>query len=103
MREPREQWSERQHQRLSACLANQLPGLVGTYGRQAYVDVPQAAPLVRFVMISPTLTFPDGTWSYEPATRRYDWMVDAIDGARAAGVPWVVVAMHKPCLSRGQY
>ncbi len=87
----------------SACLPNQLPGLVGTYGRQVYVDVPQAAPLVRFVMISPALSFPDGTWSYEPGTPRYNWTVAAIDGARAAGVPWVVVAMHKPCLSLGQY
>ena len=45
----------------SACLPNQLPGLVGTYGRQWYVDVPAGAPLVRFVMISPELPFPDGT------------------------------------------
>ncbi len=42
----------------SACLPNQLPGLVGTYGRQYYVDVPQQNPLVRFVMISPNLPVP---------------------------------------------
>ena len=36
----------------SACLPNQLPGAVGTYGRQYYVDVPQEQPLVRFVMIT---------------------------------------------------
>jgi hypothetical protein len=40
----------------SACLPNQLPGLIGTYGRQYYVDVPQVNPLVRFIMISPALT-----------------------------------------------
>jgi len=33
----------------SACLPNQLPGAVGTYGRQYYVDVPAVNPLVRFV------------------------------------------------------
>jgi len=47
----------------SACLPNQLPGAVGTYGRQWYVDVPAASPLVRFVFISPGLTYPDGAWA----------------------------------------
>jgi PKD repeat protein len=87
----------------SACLPNQLPGLVGTYGRQYYVDVPQVDPLVRYVMISPSLPFPDGTWSYNAGTPRYEWTRAAIDQARARNIPWVVVGMHKPCLSRGVY
>lgn len=87
----------------SACLPNQLPGLVGTYGRQYYVDVPQGAPLVRFIAISPGLTFPDGPWTYPSGSARYQWTAAAIDGARAASIPWVVVGMHKPCISMGQY
>jgi PKD repeat protein len=87
----------------AACLPNQLPGVVGTYGRQWYVDVPEQDPLVRFVMISPSLTFPDGTYQYTPGSARYAWTAAAIDGARAAGVPWVVVGIHKPCLSMGEY
>jgi PKD repeat protein len=87
----------------SACLPNQLPGLVGTYGRQYSVDVPADAPLVRYIMISPALEFPDGTWSYAAGTPRYAWTSAAIDDARADGVPWVVVGMHKPCLSMGAY
>lgn len=87
----------------SACLPNQLPGVVGTYGRQYYVDVPVGDPLVRYLAISPDLTFPDGLWSYAAGTPRYTWTSEAIDGARAAGIPWVVVGMHKPCLSVGQY
>ncbi len=71
----------------SACLPNQLPGLIGTYGRQYYVDTPQSAPLVRFIMLDANLDFADGTHSYEPGTARYDWTAAAIDGARAAGVP----------------
>lgn len=47
----------------SACLPNQLPGLVGTYGRQYYVDVPAGAPLVRSIMISPNPNFAGSTWS----------------------------------------
>ena len=88
----------------SACLPNQLPGMVGTYGRQYYVDVPQDDPLVRFVMISPALPFPDGTtWTYPAGSARFNWTAAAVDGARTADIPWVVVGMHKPCLSMGVY
>lgn len=87
----------------SACLPNQLPGLVGTYGRQYYVDVPQANPLIRFVMISPGVPYTGGEWSYNRGTARYDWTAAAIDTARSAGIPWVVVGMHMPCLNVGQY
>src|SRR5215212_8208594 len=87
----------------SACLPNQLPGVVGTYGRQYYVDVPQSSPLVRFIHISPSLGFPDGTYNYPAGSARYNWTAAAIDGARSAGVPWVVVSMHKPCLTIGVY
>ena len=87
----------------AACLPNQLPGLIGTYGRQYYVDVPQDNPLVRFVMISPALTYPDGVWSYAAGSPGYDWTAATIDDARTQAIPWVVVGMHKPCLSIGQY
>ena len=87
----------------SACLPNQLPGVVGTYGRQWYVDVPQVDPLVRFVMVSPALPFPDSTWSYAAGSPRYNWTAAAIDSARANDIPWVVVGAHKPCYSIGIY
>lgn len=87
----------------SACLPNQLPGVTGTYGRQYFVDVPADDPIVRYVMISPALTFPDGEWSYAAGTPRYNWTAAAIDGARANSIPWVVVGMHKPCISMGAY
>jgi len=85
----------------SACLPNQLPGAVGTYGREYYVDVPQDNPLVRYVMISPGLAFPGSEWSYAAGTIHHEWTADAIDGARAKDVPWVLVGMHMPCLSLG--
>ncbi len=87
----------------AACLPNQLPGLVGTYGRQYFVDVPEDNPVVRYVMISPGITYPDSTWSYAAGTPRYEWTRATIDEARQQGIPWVVVGMHKPCLSVGQY
>ena len=85
------------------CLPNQLPGLVGTYGREYYLDVPQHDPVARFIMISPGIPFSDGTWNYSAGSTRYNWTSAAIDGARSASIPWVVVGMHTPCLSMGQY
>ena len=89
--------------RFVRCLPNRLPGLVGTYGRQWYVDQPADHPLVRVVMISPALDFGQGNWSYDAGTSRHDWLRATVTGARAAGIPWVVVGMHKPCLSLGRY
>ena len=87
----------------AACLPNQLPGAVGTYGRQYYVDVPQQNPLARFVFITPGVPFTAGTPDYSVGSTRYNWTAAAIDGARSASIPWVVVAMHAPCLSIGEY
>jgi PKD repeat protein len=87
----------------AACLPNQLPGAVGTYARQYYVDVPQQNPLARFVFVSPGIPFTDGTWDYAVGSPRYNWTAAAIDGARSASIPWVVVAVHAPCISIGVY
>ena len=87
----------------SACLPNQLSGVVGTYGRQYYVDVP-GEPAGAFVMLSPNLTFPGvGQFDYTVGSTRYNWAAATIDGARNAGIPWIVAGMHKPCLSMGEY
>lgn len=86
------------------CLPNRLPGLVGMYGRQWYVDVPQEDPVLRLVMISPGLDYPDSTdTDYAAGSRQYRWTAEAIDSARAAGIPWLVVGTHKPCHSLGKY
>lgn len=87
----------------SACLPNQLPGVVGTYGRQYYVDLPRSTPVIRYIGVSAGLTFPEGTWSYSVGDPRYQWLAAAIDDARADGVPWVVVANHYPCLGISLY
>jgi Calcineurin-like phosphoesterase len=89
--------------RFAECLPNRLPGLVGEYGRQYFVDVPDVDPLVRFVMISPGVPFDDGVAGYEEGSEELDWTATAIDGARDSGIPWVVVGIHKPCLSVGRY
>lgn len=82
----------------TACLPDRM-GSVGVYGKEFYFDVPSGAPLARIIHISPDLTFPpDVKWKYAIGDVHYRWLIKAIDGARAAGIRWVIVAMHEPCI-----
>jgi hypothetical protein len=82
------------------CLPHRLGSLTGTYAKQYYFDYPAGQPLARFINISPNLTFPgEGTYSYSAGSARYNWTANAIDQARAAGIKWVVVSVHKYCIS----
>lgn len=83
----------------ASCLPNSLAA-TGTYGKEYYIDYPATQPLVRFIMISPKLTFPPSSaWSYSVGSSHYNWTAQTIDSARAAGIPWVAVGMHHYCLS----
>lgn len=86
----------------AACLPNRLPGIVGTYAKQYYVDVPLDHPLARIILISPGFPFRAGPMSYAKGSTDYDWTAAAIDGAHAAGIPWVIVGMHTVCLTIGE-
>ena len=59
--------------------------------------LPSGHPLARFILISPGLIF-DNTTYYDYRTNQphYDWTRDAIDGARAAGIPWLMLAPLGP-------
>jgi Calcineurin-like phosphoesterase len=82
------------------CLPHRLTPLTGVYGKEYYFDYPSGTPLARFIQISPNLTYPgEGTYSYAAGTPRYIWTANAIDQARAAGIKYVVVSMHKYCLA----
>jgi 3',5'-cyclic AMP phosphodiesterase CpdA len=87
----------------ASCLPNRLPGLVGTYAKRYYLDVPADRPLVRMILISPGLTFPEGKTDYRSGSADYAWTAQAIDSARAKSIPWVVVGMHNPCITVGRY
>lgn len=87
----------------AGCLPNRVDGLVGTYPRQYRIDVPADDPLARLIVISPALEFPEGPTDYTAGSEGYLWTQEAIAEAHADGIPWVIVAMHKPCLSIGRY
>ncbi len=83
------------------CLPDRL-GAVGTYGKEYYFDYPASSPIARFIMISPGLTFTNGgVYSYAAGTAHYNWVSNTIDSARAAGIKWVIVGMHKVCITMG--
>lgn len=88
----------------ASCLPDKL-GVTGSYARQYYVDYPAGAPVVRLIMLSPKLTFSEGSsyWSYKQGTQGYTFAANAIDGARSANIPFVVVGMHMYCLSMVNY
>jgi hypothetical protein len=88
----------------AACLPDRLGSTLSPtqrYAAEYYFDYPASSPLVRVVMIAPDLTVENVTYDYVRGNARYQWLAGAIDGARAAGIPWVVVGMHKVCLSEG--
>ncbi len=82
----------------AACLPDRIGGLTGTYAKEYYFDY---LGLARFIMISPALTIDGESYTYNAGSARYNWVANAIDGARSLEVPWVVVAMHKNCITMG--
>lgn len=77
-------------------------GAVGDYGKEYYFDFPKIDPLARFIMISPDSHFKvGGTFTYNKGNNHYAWLSKQIDGARKLGIRWVIVGMHKNCLSAG--
>ncbi|HEX8226856.1 MAG TPA: metallophosphoesterase [Candidatus Saccharimonadales bacterium] len=77
-----------------------LGALTGDYGKQYYFNYPQQAPLARFIMIAPGVR---GSMNidYNVGGAGYTFTQNAIDSARAAGIRWIVVGMHKNCISVG--
>ena len=75
--------------------------LVGDYGKQYYFDYPQnGTPLARFIMIAPGVR---GTLNIDYSINGpgYRFTKRAIDNARELGMKWIIVGMHKNCISTG--
>ncbi len=85
--------------RFAQCLPDRI-GVTGQYPMQYLFDYRK---LARFIVISPDLTVSGRHYYYGAGNADFKWVAGAIDDARAAGIPWVIVAMHKSCLSMGEY
>ncbi|MDH4146988.1 MAG: metallophosphoesterase, partial [Acidimicrobiia bacterium] len=79
------------------CMADRMDS-VGEYGIQYSFDIDE---LVRVVMITPDIKIEGKRRDYDPGSPERAWLDDAITGARADGIPWVVVGMHKNCVTMG--
>ena len=85
--------------RFAECLPAGL-GTTGRYPEHYYFDY---AGLARFIMISPDLTIGGTHYYYGDDNEQYRWVAEAVDGARRDGLRWVIVGMHKNCISVGPY
>src|SRR5712691_311999 len=83
-----------------ADLPDHLGNFSGTYGKQYYFDYPLSTPpLARFILVSPGGVV--SGYNYKKGSADYNWVSSTIDSARTAGIPWVIVAMHEPCIRVG--
>lgn len=69
------------------------------YGAEYYFDYPASNPLVRVFMISPNLAIEGTRYAYPRGGPHYEWLARSIDQARENGISWIVVGMHRVCLS----
>ena len=86
----------------ASCMPDRMSS-TGTYGKQYYFDYPPSAPLARVIMITPGLSLyaPKAFAPYTKGSANYLWVQSAIDSARAAGIPWVIVGMAFNCITAG--
>lgn len=86
------------------CLPDRLGSTLSPtnqYGAEYYFDYPAGAPLARVIMIAADLEVEDVSYDYFAGNARYEWLSGVIDSARQAGIPWVIVGMHKVCITAG--
>ena len=89
----------------AACLPDRMGSTAsptGEYGSEYYFDYPPGDPLMRVILISPALTIENEYFDYDDGTIYQEWLAGTIEDAHARDIPWVVVGMHKNCLTAGR-
>ncbi|MBK8034391.1 MAG: DNRLRE domain-containing protein [Chloroflexi bacterium] len=91
---------------MTACLPDRLgvqpliPGRPG-YAANYYFDYPHSNPIMRVIMISPDLLYAGVDYQFNRTEQtNYNALAAAIDSAKQSG-RWVVVGMHKNCITAG--
>ncbi len=85
-------------EKFSACLPNRIPNLVGSYPDSYYFDYQK---LARIIVISPDIEVGGHKAKFTKDDPDYTWLKETISEAKKQNISWVVVAMHKNCLSVG--
>lgn len=78
------------------CLPDRMSS-VGDYGIEYYFDV---GSLARVIMLAAREDVDGVDYDYEVASDRMAWLNSALEGAEDK--EWVIVGMHRPCLSAGE-
>jgi hypothetical protein len=78
------------------CLPDRLGNINGDYGIEYYFDYNKVA---RFIMISPDID--NYGFSYTNGSKHLKWVVDRVNEARKSSIEWIVVGMHKNCITPG--
>jgi Calcineurin-like phosphoesterase len=84
----------------AVCLPDRMNS-TGVYGAEYYFDYPQPNPYLRMILIGAGNDVAGEKYDYVAGNAHYQWLVNAIDAARQSNIPWVVVGMHKTCLTIG--
>lgn len=84
--------------KFAACLPNRITGVNGDYAKEYYFDYKK---LARFILISPNLNIDGELYEYKAGDMHYKWLAEAIDDAKKENIPWLIVGMHKNCISMG--
>lgn len=94
-----EQGNKASIDRFASCLPNKMPDTEGVYAQEYFFDYNKIA---RIITISPKLTINKRDYVYTKGSESYVWLSDTIDDARRQNLDWVVVAMHKNCITIGE-
>lgn len=79
------------------CLPDRIGNITGNYGTEYYFDYGKMA---RFIMISPDIN--TYGFDYLSGSEHLQWVIDAVKDARAKNIDWVVLGMHKNCITIGE-
>ncbi len=82
------------------CLPDRIGDLVGAYGTEYYFDYGNMA---RFIMLSPDInTYGFDYVEGDGGGAHLQWVINAVNDARSNNIEWLVVGMHKNCISIGE-
>ena len=79
------------------CLPNKISDVVGNYGAEYYFDYNN---LARFILISPDID--NYGYDYVEGNEHLQWVKDTVNDARAKNIKWVILGMHKNCITPGE-
>lgn len=79
------------------CLPSKMSDTVGEYGIEYYFDYNN---LARFIMISPDID--NYGYDYIDGSENLKWVESTIAEARDNGIEWIILGMHKNCITPGQ-